>query len=85
MGAIITLGCWSYFQAPIMPFRPVVSDFGANHVLTEIPLKKEEKKAILAVLESYGEVCRETETSLWISPRLYFDRELRWNYTSKSR
>ncbi len=87
VGAIALIGLvfWSYSRAPIFPFRTVVSDRGPNHVLNEASLKKEEKKKIIAVLDRYGEIYHETDTSVWITPRLFFDKELRWNYTSKAR
>jgi hypothetical protein len=81
----LALAVYCYFQAPILPFRTVVSGGGPDHILTESALKKEEKQAVAAVLDGYGVRHFQTKSSILITPRLFFDRELRWNYTSKAR
>lgn len=83
--AALALATFAYFQVPILPFRTVVSDYGPNHILTEAPLKKEEKQAVAAVLDRYSVRYLQTESLILITPQLYFDRELRWNFTSKSK
>src|ERR1051326_431498 len=74
----------AYHELPLLPFRPVVSDAGPNHVLTESTLGKDQKSAIIGVLARYEERYCDYGDSIWITPKLYFDKELRWNYTSKS-
>ena len=83
--AAVAVVALAYFQAPLLPFRTVVSDHGPTHILTEAPLKKEEKQAVAAVLDRYSVRYLQTESSILITPQLFFDRELRWNFTSKSR
>lgn len=80
---IVCLAVFGWDRFTICPFRAVVSDQGPDHVLSEFPVSKEEKAAFAAVLSQYGERYRETSDGIWITPRLYFDKELRWNYTSK--
>jgi hypothetical protein len=81
-GVLVAL---AYFQAPVLPFRTGVAVHGPNHTLTEAPLKKEEKQAVAAVLNSYSVRYVQTESSILITPCLFFDREMRWNYTSKAK
>lgn len=82
---VFVLLAFAYFQAPILPFRTVVSDYGPNHILTEVSLKKVEKQAVAAVLDRYSVRYLQTESSILITPQLYFDREMRWNFTRKAK
>ena len=74
---------YGWRHLPVLPFRAVTSSPTSS--LHEQPMKKEEKPAIAAVLRRYGERYAETEDTIWITPGLFFDRDLRWNYTSKSK
>ena len=49
----------------------------------ERPVQHEVRAAFTAVLGRYGERYQQTKEGILITPRLYFDNELRWNYTTK--
>jgi hypothetical protein len=82
---VLGLIVFCYFQAPILPFRSVTFIGGPDHILSDTPLKKEEQQAVAAVLEGYGVRHLQTESGILVTPRLFFDREMRWNYTSKAK
>jgi hypothetical protein len=63
--------------------RAVTSDQAPEPRLHEREITVDELAAFADVLSKYGERFSETPNRILITPRLYFDQELRWNYTSK--
>ena len=80
---VIGLSIHGWHRWPICPMRAVESDFAPEPRLHERTITTAEMPAFVAVLTEYGEPHSESGDTILITPRLYFDRELRWNYTSK--
>jgi hypothetical protein len=80
---IAGLSVYSWHRWPICPMQAVTSDSAPEPRLHERPIAADEIAAFAAVLAKYGEPYSERADGILITPRLYFDRELRWNYTSK--
>lgn len=74
----------TWFLIPILPFRAVFHDGSAHHNLSTSTLRPEDRAKIELVLKKYGEHYWTTDTGILITPQLFFDPQLRWNYTSKS-
>ncbi len=84
-GGLVIAGLlvWSWYRWPICPMLAVASDSAPEPRLHQRPIAADELPAFAAVLARYGEPYSERADRILITPKLYFDRELRWNYTSK--
>ena len=80
---IAGLSVYSWHRWPICPMRAVTSDSAPEPRLRDRSIAVDELPAFATVLAQYGEPYSERADRILITPRLYFDRELRWNYTSK--
>ena len=78
---VLSIYAWNYW--PVCRLRAVVSDHAPEPRLHERPITLEEKTAFAQVLAKHGEPYAERSETILITPRLYFDTELRWNNTSK--
>ena len=75
---------FSWNLATICPFVAVYHDGSGDHNLIEIEIKENDIKPLHIVLDQYEENFRVKGDKLFIAPRLYFDEQLRWNYSSKA-
>ena len=84
-GGLVIAGLlvYSWHRCPICPMQAVTSDSAPEPRLHQRPIAADELPAFAAVLARYGEPYSERADRILITPKLYFDRELRWNYTSK--
>jgi len=80
---VIGISVYGWHRWTICPMRAVVSDSSPKPRLNERQIATEEMPAFAAVLTKHGEPYSKNVDTILITPRLYFDRELRWNYTSK--
>ena len=85
LGAIV-IAALCYNFVPVIPFAAASHDGTGAHRLIERSLGgKAEVEAVASVLSQYGERYSITSDSrLLITLRLFLDKELRWNYTSKA-
>ena len=69
----------------VCPLYAVVSDGAPEPRLVEQRVAPEEIPAFAELLARHGQHHVVTPSGIRITPALYFDRELLWNYTSKAR
>lgn len=85
--AIILIG-YVAFHIPVWPFFPVfyVLPFHEREKLASVSpfLTQEDADAIGCILNKYNEKYLWANNVIFVSHSLFFDKELRWNYTTKS-
>ena len=84
--AIVPITAFALFWnvATVCPFVGVYHDGTGEHNLIEIEISEDDIKPLHIVLDRYEENFRVKGDKLFIAPRLYFDEQLRWNYSSKA-
>ena len=78
--------CVWYFT-PISPFIPVFNVWidHEQHLVSKLcRLGKQENDSLTKVLESDSQIFLVFNRMIFVTPRLFFDKELIWNYTSKA-
>ena len=85
-GALASILSAAYFWLPLIPFECVYHDGTGAHCLLGQPIQSPEQSArVAAVLKRYDEpYWRPGDVIVLVPLALAFDRELRWNYTSKA-
>ena len=85
IGVIIIIFAIAVLFLPVFPFKTVIHNGSGENFLIEKTLTNEAQiNSICMTLERYGECYWKTKNKLRVPIKLYFDKDLRWNYTSKS-
>jgi len=71
---------------PLLPFQPRVHDGSGDHNLLKAEIiNKKHADLICITLDKYDEVYfRAGEKIILITPKLFLDKEMIWNYSNKS-
>ncbi|WP_269539043.1 hypothetical protein [Cerasicoccus fimbriatus] len=82
--AFIAAFGFSWNFATVCLFVAVYHDGTGEHNLIEAEIKEDDIKLLHIVLDQYEEDFRVKGDKIYITPRLYFNEQLRWNYSSKA-
>ncbi len=82
---VVASSLYAWYNAPVMPFRPVRMDSHQQLQVHNEALTRMRADSVEGVLQRYHETYRRSDTNtVLITPSLYSDTELMWNYTSKA-
>jgi len=81
---VVVLWFVVWTRIPFLPFYAVYHDGSDRHQLYEKVIPRESHEAFEHVLIAYRQPYWISAERILIVPKLYFDRELRWNYTSRA-
>lgn len=82
--ALIVAFGFSWNFATVCPFVAVYHDGTGDHNLVEIEIKEDDIKPLHIVMDRHEEHFRVKGDEIFITPKLYFNEQLRWNYSSKA-
>lgn len=80
---LLTLWYWM----PIFPVRPVFNvwiNYEQHLVSTSCRLSKQDIDSLTSILKRDNQIFFVGKSMIFVTPKLLFDKELIWNYTSKA-
>jgi len=73
-----------WFAVPLVDFKVVYHNGSDENFLYERQLRETECEDLVKTLNKYNAVYESDGRSVKMTLQLYFDKEMRWNYSSKS-